>query len=619
MNPISEYHSLLVTLLDNAFKLEGNRLLIKNRFIRSFLFCQPGKPNLKSAYSDVNELNEEIYNQLFDKGDEDKIVKYLSQRVEKEISSNEPKRKYVMNLVNGVVRHYYKYLPDYDSIGERTTESSRFFAVENALMMLVYEHRQFINDIAPILAKVMIQIGRSTFSFGKKKQRLWERWLVTPEPRLIPGMLVLPKRGKYHENIKIPNITRDLVALFYLRTRARHCSFTTYQQMLTNFVFDNPGVDKKKVFIVDSERIEMELFWAGLEDIEVNENILSTIRVRVEKELGFKVWLPFELVCFTLYSFEFSGVGEDNHVARSFENYLIVYDHLTKCILYRICLTGESSDFEKAIRSLIEKDLKIPKKIFVDPSLAGYVKDCSSIIERLQLPIELQSCENYRFSHFLDFYANRKDMVLKYEIARKGDIRNYLVSIPAEVDNKESISCFAELVLDKFNLFDDLDSNDSSFRSTPKDCFSRMKKGFSRQISKSEFALIFFSRVEAIADKMTCRFRFAEFIFDYQLKSKCFSESGIVLINSNELEGDVFFLTHAGKIIEANYRGKLLYEGGRWQDDIGCAPLKIIDVKNEANRLLREEYGIADPDISKLGGQLDKSRVIRKNFKKLKK
>jgi hypothetical protein len=129
---------------------------------------------------------------------------------------------------------------------------------------------------------------------------------------------------------------------------------------------------------------------------------------------------------------------------------------------------------------------------------------------------------------------------------------------------------------------------------------------------------LYFCRVEAIAEKMTCRFRLAEFIFDYQLTSECF-ERGIALINPNEPEADVFFLTPAGKIVEAKYRDKFLYEGGRWQDDIGCCPLKVINVMNESSRLLRKEFGIADPDIADLGGQLDKSRFIRKKFKQLKK
>jgi len=621
MTPTFEYNSLTIALLDNAFKLRGNRLLIENKFLRSLLYCQPGKPNLKFAYSDVNELNPEIYKQLFNKGDEDKILKYFSQRDKKEISIKEARAKFkytLMQLVRNAVRQYYQYLPDYDSIGERKTESSQLFAIETALMMLVYQYREYMDDIAPILAEAKIQVDGSAFSFNKKKQELWEQWFRTYDPRLIPGMLVLPQVGKYHEKIKLPVTTRDLIALFYLRTRAKHCHFVAYQQLLTNFVIDNPSVDKNKVFMVDHDQMTVDMYWAGLEDIEVNENNVTAIRQRVEQELGLRVWLPFELVCFTLYRFEFSGVDEDNCSTWSFENYLVVYDYSTKCILYKTCLTGESSDFEKAIRALIETDFKIPLMIFVDPALTFYVEECSLLIDRLRLPIEIQSCENFRFSHFLDFYVTRKDMCVKYDITPKGDARSYLVCTPAERSYKESINCFGELVLDEFDLFDDLGSSDKSFQATPKDCFSRMKKGFSRQVLPSELALLYFCRVEAIAEKMTCRFRLAEFIFDYQLTSECF-ESGIVLINPNEPEADVFFLTPAGKIVEAKYRDKFLYEGGRWQDDIGCSPLKVINVTNESNRLLRKEFGIADPNKADLSGQLDKSRVIRKKFKQLKK
>lgn len=623
MKPIIKHNPLLMNLVDNAFKVRDNRLFVRSKFVRSLLYCQPGKTNLKFTYLDISELSEEIYHELLDIGDEDKIIEYIKERDAKGISRNEAKENFkqgVIKLINEAVRCYYNYLPDYDYLRDRSTTSTQLFAVENALMMFAYNYRQFINDIAPVINEAKIQVnGHAPFLLDRKKLKMWKDWFLTHTPHRIPNMLLsLPTQQiMYSGQIMIPDTTKDLIEVFYLRARPKRSHYVTYFQLLTNFVIDNPKLDKTKVFIIDTERIMTDIIWTGLEDIEVNEEKLYITRKRVEKELGLKVYLPFEKICFAVYRFELSGLDEDNCNTWSYENYILVYDHSTKFVIYRACLTGEPSDFEYAVRAVIEPTLKIPISILIDPSLASYLEECKEVIERLRLPVTIQNCNNFRLSHFLNFYNTTKDKLIRYHIVPKAEANSYLVNIKAERNYRESISSFGELVLDEFNSFDDLGSSDSSFRSTPKDCFTRMKKGFSREIPPIEFAQIYFSKVQAICEGTTCRFKLAEFIMDYQLASDCYGK-GVALINPNEIESEIFVLTNTGQTVEATYRAKLVYEGGGWEEYIGCSAFKIIDVRNESNRLVRKELGIPEPDVSNLGCQVEKSRVRRKKFKRLK-
>ncbi|MCA4897069.1 MAG: hypothetical protein ING84_18875 [Cytophagales bacterium] len=622
ITPIFKYNPPLMYLVDNAFKVRDNRLFVRSKFVRSLLYCKPGKPSLKFVYLDISELPEQTYHELFDIGDEDKIIEYIKERDEKEISRKEAKENFkqaVIKLINEAVRCYYNYLPDYDYLRDRSTTSTQLFAVENALMMFAYNYRQFITDIAPIIAEAKIQVNGSTqFLLDRKKLKMWKDWFLTHTPHYIPNILLsLPTQQRiYSGQIMIPDTTKDLIELFYLRARPKRSHCVTYFQLLTNFVIDNPHLDKTKVFIIDTDRINTDVIWTGLEDIEVNEEKLCVTRARVEQELGLKVYLPFEQICFAVYRFELSGLDEDNCNTWSYENYILVYDHSTKFVIYRACLTGEPSDFEQAVRAVIEPTLKIPISILIDPSLSSYLEECRELIERLRLPVQIQNCNNFRLSHFLNFYTTSKDKLHRYDIVQKSEANSYLVNIQLERNYKESVSSFGELVLDEFNSFDDLGSSNSSFRSTPKDCFTKMKKGFSREMPRSEFAQLYFSKVDAISEGTTCRFKLAEFIMDYQLASDCYGK-GVALINPNVIESEVFFLTNSGQIVEAKYRAKLVYEGGGWEDYIGCSALKIIDVRNESNRLVRKELGIPEPDVSNLGAQLEKSRVRRKRFKRL--
>lgn len=77
-------------------------------------------------------------------------------------------------------------------------------------------------------------------------------------------------------------------------------------------------------------------------------------------------------------------------------------------------------------------------------------------------------------------------------------------------------------------------------------------------------------------------------------------------------------LTNECTLIEAKYHGKYVIDDEKkWEDDIvGWNPPKIIDAKKEAGRLLRAELSILPKD--KLV-DLDKSRVLRKDFYQLEK
>jgi hypothetical protein len=622
MTPVVEFDRLTSTLLVNVFKFKNNRLSVNNKFVRSVLGCQPGKPNLNFTHTDVTELPSNVYHRLFSKGDEDKIVRYLKSLTEKDISAREAKRNFdfwMTQTINESIRQYYNYLHEYDHLNERSTSNSQLYALENALMGFGYEYKGLMDGIGPLLQNARIRLGDcpKPFVFNKPKRKKWERWFLTHEPRLIPGILVKPTKGNFHKPADIPKTTYDLISLFYLRMRSVTRGFVRYEQLLINFVVDNPDLDKKKIFIVDSERIMIDLFWKGLENIKVSERKVGTIRERLESNLKVKIYLPFELICFAVYRFEFCGTSEENSVW-TFENILVVYDQTTKFVIHRARLTGEPSDFETAVRVLIQEELKVPNLIIVDPQLSGYLDECRPLIDKLALPIQISPCSNFRLSHFFNFYVTRQDMFIKYMIVPDKNRRSnsYVVDTPKDVTYQECLERFLELAFDEFNTYDDRGSIDPGFRATPSNCYWRMRKGYSKEISRSEFALIFFDRVGAITEGRTLRTKVGTFILDFKLVSECFGKV-VLLTDINQPEANAFVVTKSGAIIEAKYQGKFIFEEGGWEVDIGAKPLKILDVGEDSNKIVRQELDLPVDDWLDLA-QLDKSRVLRKNYKILK-
>ncbi|MCZ8070320.1 MAG: hypothetical protein O9311_08190 [Cytophagales bacterium] len=622
---IMEFDPLTSTLIVNAFKFKNNRLLINNKFMRSVLWCQAGKPNLKFTYTEVSELSDEVYGRLFDKGDEDKIVKYLKSREEKELSAREAKRNFdfwMTQTINESTRNYYRFLSAYDHLNERSTQESQLLALENALMLMGYQYRGEVMDcIAPLLQKARIQLTNcsKSFVFNKPKRKKWERWYLAHDPALIPGILVKPPKGSFHLQPALPETMNDLIGLFHLRMRKQKVNFACYEKLLINFVLDNPGLDKKKIFIIDSDRIMVDLFWKGLENINVSELNVQITRKRLEDELKLKVYLPFELICFAVYRFEFCGLNDENCYEWTLGNILVVYDHATKYVLHRAKLTGDPADFKMAVCALIKEDLKIPNLIMVDPQLSGYVDECRALVDKLGLPIQTGPCSNFRLSHFLKFYVTRRDMFIKYMIepAAERGANTYKVERPKDITFQEFQDRFLELAFDEFNTYDDTGSQDSGSRATPSYCYTKMKKGFSKEISRGEFAMIYYDRVKAVAEGKTCRAKVGEYVVDYELGSEC-GGKGTLLIDASESGSDGFVLTKSGKLIEAKYRDKFIYEDAGWAADIGCAPLQILDVGKESNRLFREGLGIPPPDCSEMLAQLEKTRVLRKHFNDIK-
>lgn len=595
-----------------AFILRKDRLYVSKELIR--IVSPNMTANSKKKYIEASLFSKEFYDQLFDFGDESKIRQIIKSGGREPLSINYTSTK-VDYLIKKQIQKYYHWLPFYlRCFGASNIESAKIHAIQHALILGFVESELLLNntkefmekldaldlqckDVLSLINKVNNNPGTlSSFHYDDKISQY-----------LVPGY-------QLNRLCEIPKPTNDLIKYLFLNRSARSSNGSTeYQQLLINFIFDNQCIDEEKIISIDANEIS-EITWR-YENDRIGERGLIKFRARIEEEIGAKIYIPLEHLVFVVYRFDFVQERRQNAIPQS-KRLLVIYDFSTKFILYNNYLTGDILEIRRAIKRLLEEYQISPRVISFDTALHKQASECREILSTFKSETVDQSCENFRFSHYLDYYSSKDHQFAVYRILRAKERlqdRSYVIEMPLWAEFEESVNDFPDYIVRQFNNFDGLSYVGNG--GSPQACFKLLKKYRSQKVTPSKIAKFNYEETDCVAKDNICLVRVCNYVYRYTLKRKIKSGGFSFLINLDNIEGTDGFLISGTSQITARYLDKFVFDENFSIDGFNT---ETLNARLEVSKLLRNELMI--PERTKLDNIFDtnQSRTLRREHNKIK-